>query len=1203
MKNGAAAARQRFPCGLIRQRRGAADFPESSPIFPEVTTKCKGTIRGILGLWLLLTALNYGRLSAQSGTSSAISGTVRDSSGATIANAEVTATEVETKAVRAEHSNENGLFLFSQLNPGIYTVTIEASGFATETSQRVAVEVGHTVTLNFNLTLPVAAQTVEVTAQQALVTLENPNTSTTLEAKTIAKLPNPGQDLTFIAQFSPGALMNTAGSSNDAKAAGGYGNVEFNGLPATSNGYILDGYDSNDPWLGLNIGLSTNLVIGLDAVDQATVNTNSYAVDQGRYGASQVNYFTKAGTNAFHGDAYELWNGSLLNAEDYFLHANDTPGDVAKKPRSNVNEFGVSVGGPIRKDKLFFFAHYEGVRIALPLVTQIVVPSPAYQQYVLSQLPLGGTDPTTGTALPAEPAEVPFYAAMFKLYRSTAGTPVPVSSCPLDASGALLTGVQTSGNLFDGSGCANQRQESMTNDDSENLIVAKIDQTIDGNNTVWYRFQQDTGLQAAFTDPINPIFNSYSPQPQRTLVVGYTHVFRSDLVNQFNPGASWYSSIFEPVHYAQVEQTFPIVLMAGSNDAPFTTIGGNDNTYPQGRKVTQWQINDNLDWTRGKHSLRFGANTRRIDVSDYDLGEGTVPTAIYNDLSEFTYGTAYTESTTFPIALKERIAAGNLDAYAMDTWRPTTRATLTAGLRATWNTDPVNQQGLFARPASSFLDVPHDANQPLDQAIETKVRSLFPATPLIVWQPRLSVAYQIARRTVVHAGFGVFNDIIPAQIADLAATNAPNSPTFVGGLAGQVGGVALAPGVPNSAADAAANADRQFQTVFASGAAPCAGIAVGAPTCPLAVSLNTFPTGTLKTPYYYQYNFGIEEQLAAHGSVRMDYVGTRGLHEPFLEGLNGYQTVCAGCFAPYAYQQPLDQRFGSVNEFRTDANSSYSGLQASVSEQLSAVTLRASYTLSHCLDEVSNGGLLSFSAQGILSPLPGELQQQYGNCDYDVRQNISAFGVVQFPSPQKGALLRAVFGGWSLSETAFFHTGLPFSVLSQPYTANGKGVFQASGPQFARRVAGQPLYRKTAFPGVTVAGTRQWLNPNAFLSVVDPGTGACTGGDSEADCQFGDAGRNTLRGPHFADSDVYLSRRFPLREGASFRFDVQLFNAFNHPDFALPGSVEAGVPGESVPPKFGTLESTISPPTGLLGVGLGGDSSPRMIAFEGRIDF
>ena len=184
-------------------------------------------------------------------------------------------------------------------------------------------------------------------------------------------------------------------------------------------------------------------------------------------------------------------------------------------------------------------------------------------------------------------------------------------------------------------------------------------------------------------------------------------------------------------------------------------------------------------------------------------------------------------------------------------------------MRATWNTDPVNQQRLFARPAGSFLDLSHNVNQPLDQAIQTNVRELFPSTPLLVWQPRVSLAYQVAQGIVVHAGFGVFNDIIPAQIADLAATNAPYAPTFVGGIGGQVGGVAIAPGVPGSAADAAVNANRQFQSVFSAGAAPCAGIAAGAPTCPLAVSLNTFPTGTLKTPYYYQYNLGIEQQLGS----------------------------------------------------------------------------------------------------------------------------------------------------------------------------------------------------------------------------------------------------------------------------------------------------------------------------------------------------
>jgi hypothetical protein len=1157
----------------------------------------------ILVLFLLLTMVNSNYSLAQSGTSSALTGTITDKSGALIPSAQVKAIEVNTGAVRIVQSNADGRFLFSQVNPGTYRIEVHSDEFGPAQSQPTSVSVGQTVTVNFTLFPAATEQTVEVREQFGLMSLENPNTSTTLEAETIKNLPNPGQDLTYVAQFAPGALMNTAGSSNDAKAAGGYGNVEFNGLPATSNGYILDGFDANDPFLGLNVGLSTNLVIGLDALKEATVNTNSYAVDQGRYGASQVNYFTKSGTNRFRGDAYEIWNGSLVNATDFFLHANDTSGNVAKKPRSTVNEFGVSVGGPVRRDRLFFFAHFEGIRIALPLVTRTTVPSQAYQQYLLQQLPLGGTDPINGTALPAQPEEVTFYKKMFSLYRNTAGTPTPVLTCPLDASGALLPGTQTATNLFNGSGCANIRTQSMNNSDSENLIVVKIDHTIDAKNSIWYRFQQDTGLQAAYTDPINPIFNAYSPQPQRTLVLGYTRIFTPNLVNQFNPGVSWYSSLFLPNNYSQVLQSFPIVLSGGSSNAPFTTVGGNDQTYTQGRKVTQWQINDNLIWTSGRHSFKFGENSRRLDVSDYDLGEGVVPAVVYNDLAQFTYGAASTATAGYPVTQKERIALGNLDLYAMDTFKAGQRWTLMAGLRTTWNTNPINQHGLFARPAGSFLDMEHTIDQPLSQVIRANVRTLFPSTPLFSWQPRASVAYKLSDKMAIHAGGGVFNDIIPAQVADLGATNPPSAPVFVGGINGQVGGVGIAPGVTNSALDRTAAANRFFQTAFSSGGAPCAGLKAGSAICPLAVNLNTFPSGILKTPYFLQWSLGVERELGARGSLRVDYVGTRAVHEPYQVQLNGYQTVCDGCFAPFSYNQPLDQRFGSVNEFRTDAGSHYTGLQTSAAKQLGGLTLQGNYTYSHCLDEVSNGGLLAFSSLGILSPLPGDLRKEYGNCDYDVRHNLSAFGVYEIPFHSSHVFLRKILGNWQVSETAFLHSGLPFSVVSAPYTANNNGIFQGSGPQYADRVPGVPLYRKSSISGVTQTGSRQWLNPDAFASVVDPSTGACAGGDSSANCQFGNSGRNNYRGPHFTYSEMYLTKKIPITEHVTFRFDTQFFNVFNHPNFALPSN-QAGTPGKpATQTGFGAVTSTISPPTGLLGVGLGGDSSPRMIAFQGRIEF
>jgi hypothetical protein len=195
---------------------------------------------------------------------------------------------------------------------------------------------------------------------------------------------------------------SAGGSGNDfVGGTNGYGKVEFNGLPALSNGYIVDGLETNDPLTNLNSGLSTNLVLGLNSISEVTVNTLSYAVDQGRYGASQVNYVTKSGSNQFHGNVYELWNGSKFSAVNYFTNA--TPEN--HKPRSTVNHFGGSVGGPIMHDKLFFFFDSEWVRIALPIVTAATVPTPAFQNYVLQQLALGRTDSVMGSVgLSAIPA-------------------------------------------------------------------------------------------------------------------------------------------------------------------------------------------------------------------------------------------------------------------------------------------------------------------------------------------------------------------------------------------------------------------------------------------------------------------------------------------------------------------------------------------------------------------------------------------------------------------------------------------------------------------------------------------------------------------------------------------------------------------------------------------------------------------------------
>ncbi len=227
--------------------------------------------------------------------------------------------------------------------------------------------------MNFTLSVAQSNESVEVSGEAPLINTANANTSMTLSEKALEDLPNPGGDLTYPLQFAAGALINTAGSGNDfVGGTNGYGNVEFNGLPALSNGYIVDGLETNDPLTNLNSGLATNLVLGMNSISEVTVNTLSYSVDQGRYGASQVNYVTKSGTNKFHGNLYELWSGSVLSAKDYFL--SETPG--IHKPRSNVNHFGGSLGGPIVHDKLFFFFDSEWVRIALPIFTTATLPAP-----------------------------------------------------------------------------------------------------------------------------------------------------------------------------------------------------------------------------------------------------------------------------------------------------------------------------------------------------------------------------------------------------------------------------------------------------------------------------------------------------------------------------------------------------------------------------------------------------------------------------------------------------------------------------------------------------------------------------------------------------------------------------------------------------------------------------------------------------------
>ncbi|MGA9495387.1 MAG: carboxypeptidase-like regulatory domain-containing protein, partial [Terriglobales bacterium] len=817
-------------------------------------------------------SLSPSRALAQGETTSAIVGEVRDASSAVVAGATMTITNRETGLKRSAKTDDAGRFNFPQLKPGTYSVRVEAQGFEPQQNDNVISGLGQKQTVDFALRVARSNETVEVNSEAPLINPENANTSTTLNASALEDLPNPGGDLTYPLQFSPGALINTAGSGNDfVGGTNGYGNVEFNGLPALSNGYIVDGLETNDPLTNLNSGLSTNLVLGLNSISEVTVNTLSYSVDQGRYGAAQVNYVTKSGTNQFHGNLYELWNGSLLNAADYFTNA--TPGN--HKPGATVNHFGGSVGGPIAHDKLFFFFDSEWVRIALPIVTPTIVPSPAFQAYVLQQLS-GGQTTGCGSSDPNE--NCLFYQQMFNLYGNTSGTPTAVLGCPLGVAA---------------DGCANRQSISHSSDDHEQVQTVRLDYNVNQKDTAWFRFQSDTGLQAAYTDPINPVFNALSPQPLYSFAAGHTHVFSQNLVNYFNPAFSWYESLFGPSNLQKTLSAFPIVL-EGSGANPFTPVGGLDNTWVQGRRASRFFINDNLAWSRGAHELRFGTNIRVFRLNDYDFGEGTVPTVTYANLQQFIDGVANTASATFPSHLNEPFNFLNLDVYAQDTWKVTPTLTWTFGVRDTFNSNPLNPHYQVGRLRGSFSSIPHD-NQPLNTVIQTHLGNLFSSTPVAILQPRTAIAWQFEPKSVLRTGFGIFSDILPGTVADLIGTNPPYDKTFQGGVLGSVGGTAIAPGAPNSAVGAIVAANQTFTSGFPQ----------GQPSLP-PVAITAVPDGKLHAPYFMEWSLGIEHQFGTTASLHAQYVGTRAVNQPYSTQVNGYQTVCQGCFAPFPYLQPTD---------------------------------------------------------------------------------------------------------------------------------------------------------------------------------------------------------------------------------------------------------------------------------------------------------
>src|SRR6185436_15579241 len=299
-------------------------------------------------IMLALSAILVMPAAAQSLTSGDITGVVTDPTGAVVANATVTAKNAETGTTQTQNTNAQGAYRFSLLSPGTYTVSASAKNFQS-TQRQTTVSIGQASTLSFQLTLGTTEQIVEVTGEGSTVQSENANLSTTFTTDQIALVPNPGNDLSYIVQTAPGAVMNTQA---------GYGNSSTFGLPATSNLFTVNGMNENDPFLNLNNSGATNLLLGQNDVQEVTVVNNGYSAQYGGLAGANVNYVTKAGSNTFHGNATYYWNGRAMNANSWFNKQSQLANGVSNEPPfDNVNQWSAAVGGPIIRDKTFFFVN------------------------------------------------------------------------------------------------------------------------------------------------------------------------------------------------------------------------------------------------------------------------------------------------------------------------------------------------------------------------------------------------------------------------------------------------------------------------------------------------------------------------------------------------------------------------------------------------------------------------------------------------------------------------------------------------------------------------------------------------------------------------------------------------------------------------------------------------------------------------------
>jgi hypothetical protein len=1127
-----------------------------------------------------------------------ITGTVTDPSGAVVAKARITVLNEATNAVRNAETNDDGDYTVALLPTGRYRVTAESAGFRKSIFSDVTVDVDQTVRVDFAMVIGAATEEVNVKDTPPAVQTDTSALGQVLNNRLVQQLPLNDRNFLTFALLVPGSQLPVEGSENSTQG----GSLSVNGAREQGNNFLLDGVDNNDPYINQYVALPS-----VDAIQEFKVESSDYSAEYGHASGAQINVVLKSGTNEFHGTLFEYFRNRSLDAKNYFdlpdCTATSAPNTCGGIPALQRNQFGGTLGGPIFKDKTFFFVSYEGLRLRQAETREATVPS--INQWASVDTPANVMLQTLAAVAGCPNASDPSCQAgqnVRNLY--------PPANVPVLKPGGIDDFVDS--NTYLSAPVIRQ---------SENYYSGKLDHHFSSIDTVSAHYSLvDNDIFSPF-DPVNaftvlPGYGSYTLNHGQNAGLEWTRVFHSKLLNELrlgfirmratvlqqNHGTDYNAELgFPDVLTRPVDLGYPDVSLQG-----FDGIGEPVN-YPQDRHDTTLQVADNVAWTVGRNQFKIGVDLHHLRLDNYidflargewlflgDVAAGAatvfcpqpLPTPPPPGCDPTTYSltellAGVPDAATAPGKgdnTFNSLRSHGVSSYVQDDIHVVPRFLLNVGLRYEYDSPPVEALNRFSVP--DLVPCPSPCTTPppptfIQAGTDGVPRATYSPT-YTNFGPRIGIAWRPLKteRWVVRAAYGIFYD---SSIAQMNVFPRANPPYYDLGLYEQN---ANAPPLWTS------------QTILAQTSAPVQ---------------DDMISPKFRNGYMQQWNADLQYEVLPNWMVDAAYVGSKGTHLSDVIDLN-QQDPATGL---YPYPQ-----FASILYVGADASSSYNSLQLrSEKRTRSGLALLLSYTYSKSFDDISS--VFGGSVGSGLPQNSQDLAQDRGPSDFNAVHRFVGSFVYDLPLHKLWAngpgWSARLLDNWQAGGIVSAQTGSPFTVVLAGGTSSAAAAFGnparpdlISNPFVAGPVAANPnpgcqtTMSEGGLAADEVKVPQSWFNPCALLNPV---VGAVPG-----TFLFGNEGRNVLTGPGFTDIDFGLSKSMALgAENHRLTLRGDFFNLLNHPNFDIPGHVLSCPPGDQPCPT--TFVPFKTPPYGggsfakVLSANTYGNKPPRQIQLSARYVF